>query len=93
MLADPEDGDVTDDLHVHLVGNDRRVGRPRLPVEHELRVLRGIHHGDDDRRPERRVGSDEAGLHAELLGERVPNVGSEAVVPDLREDRRTPSEP
>ena len=41
----------------------------------------------------RRVRRHEPGVDTELLGERVPDVLAEPVVPDLREDGGTPPEP
>ena len=52
-------------------GLDRHVRPARLPVEQQLRVLRRVEGGERQRRAQRRMGADEAGVDAEVAERRA----------------------
>ena len=70
---DPEDLRLARRGEMPLLERDLLVGRSRLAVEDERRIVGRIHRGDRQRRAQRRVRADEARVDAEAL-ERIAHV-------------------
>ena len=87
----PEERGARDEVEVEVGRRQIHVRRLRLPVEEERETVRRVDLTEDERRAQLRVGAHPAIVDAEAA-ERLADVSAEAVRPDLRDDRRGPTE-
>ena len=91
--ADPEDRRRAHGRAIDRGELDLHVGRRRLAVEEQLRLLRRVHGRERERRPQRRVRADEAHVDAEALGSAPRTYSPNGSSPTAVTTRRATAEP